>query len=122
MSYLDIGLPLVFAEPNLGEQLKSQGQAKALKRAGSGWLATALIALRNYCEDQYAGDVLDITIDAFRSSGYMHEPVNPNAWGALPRAAVKAGYIKPTTRTEKALRPKAQARVVRVWDINPESL
>jgi len=105
-----------------GEQLKSEGQAKAIKRAGSEWLATALTALKEFCTDQYAEGAQDITIDEFRLANYAPEPVNPNAWGALPRAAVKAGYINPTTRTVKASRIAAQARVVRVWDINPDAL
>lgn len=105
-----------------GEQLKAEGQAKAIKRAGSEWLANALVALKEFCIEQYSVGDTDITIDDFRLRGRTPEPVNPNAWGALPRAAVSAGYIKPTDRTEKAIRPQAQARVVKVWDIAPEAL
>jgi len=108
-----------------GMQLKQEGQTKALKRAGSWWLEKALIALRSYCGYVYhrgCGEQPDITIDEFRATRRCPEPANPNAWGALPRAAVKAGYLKPTDRVEKAMRPQAQARVIRVWAINPDAL
>jgi hypothetical protein len=105
-----------------GEQLKAVGQQKALKRAGSAWLTDALAALKVFLTEQYSVGETDITFDQFRALARTYEPANPNAWGALPRAAIKAGYIKSTTRTEKAIRPKAQCRVVRVWDINPETL
>lgn len=105
-----------------GEQLKQEGQAKALKRAGSEWLATALERLKEYAVDHYIGGGLGLTIDGFRASPYAIEPANPNAWGSLPKAAVKAGVLVPTARTVKAARPQAQARVVRVWDLNPAAL
>lgn len=107
----------------LGEQLKAAGQVKAVKRSGNEWVDTALAKLKEFCTNEYVyGDCIDITIDDFRQYGGCPEPAHPNAWGALPKAAVKAGYIKPTSRTEKALRPKAQSRIVKVWDINPAAL
>ncbi|KVE35701.1 hypothetical protein [Burkholderia sp. BDU5] len=105
-----------------GEQLKAEGQAKAVKRAGSEWLATALSRLKDYALESYAYGQGEVTIDGFRESQHAIEPSNVNAWGALPRAAVKAGILTPTSRTVKAKRVKAQARVVRVWDVNPAAL
>ena len=106
-----------------GEQLKAAGQAKALKHAGSAWLANILSDFRDYVERRYCHGHDDVNVDAFRATvSPWREPVNPNAWGALPRAAVKAGYITPTDRIVKATRPQAQARVVKVWGINPAAL
>ncbi|CDK30086.1 putative transcription regulator [Burkholderia phage AMP1] len=105
-----------------GEQLKAEGQAKALKRAGSEWLATALAKLKEYATGEFCYGVNAITIDTFRIEGGCPEPKNPNAWGALPKAAVRAGILLPTDRTSKAARPQAQARVVRVWEVNPAVL
>ncbi|KAG0163904.1 hypothetical protein DFQ30_010806 [Apophysomyces sp. BC1015] len=100
-----------------GTKLKTAGQTKALTRAGSVWLAAALAELKAFCRSMYRLDEADITIDRFRAACRVSEPASPNAWGALPKAAVRAGYLKPTRRTESAMRPKAQRRVIRVWAI-----
>ncbi|WP_429498822.1 hypothetical protein ACQUFY_05830 [Robbsia andropogonis] len=106
----------------IGNELKIAGQARAVKRAGSQWLADALVALKHFCTEEYVAGLSDVTIDNFREAGRVREPANANAWGALPKAAIKAGYLKPTERTEAALRPAAHSRRVRVWDIAPEAL
>jgi hypothetical protein len=106
-----------------GDQLKAEGQAKAVKHAGSAWLDGAVARFRSYCYRAYCEGAADVTVDSFRLySNPLLEPPNPSAWGALPRAACKAGFIKPTDRIEKAQRTAAQARVVRVWDIVPSAL
>ena len=105
-----------------GEQLKAAGQAQAIKHAGNGWLEKALERLKEYATARWLDGYLAVTIDEFRSSPYAIEPHHVNAWGALPRAAVKAGILTPTPRTVKAKRVKAQARVVKVWSIVPEAL
>lgn len=106
-----------------GEELKAAGQEKALGRAGSEWLASTLSAFRDYCERAYFMGRDDVTVDDFRATlPRSLEPASPNAWGAFPRAAAKAGYVTSTPRTAKAKRTKAHARVIRVWAINPAAL
>jgi hypothetical protein len=104
-----------------GEQRKAEGQAQAKKRAGSEWLADSLFWLGLWVRSRREAGETEINFDQFRSSHLPDEPPNVNAWGSLPKAAVRAGLITPTDRVAKAQRPTAQARTVRVWAINQRS-
>jgi hypothetical protein len=102
-----------------GEQRKAEGQAQAKKRAGNAWMDEALAKLKRYAYLTYINGNRDLTMDDFRANGGCPEPNNANAWGSLPKAGVRAGLLVPTDRVAKALRPTAQARTVRVWELNP---
>jgi len=106
-----------------GETRKAQGQSRALRRAGSAWLNRALAELKTWLGAQYlAWNLTTVTMDAFRTTSCCPEPPHPNAWGALPRAAVRAGLIQPSLLTQKAKRLKAHARRVQVWNICPDAV
>jgi hypothetical protein len=98
-----------------GEQLKAEGQAKAAKHAGEAWREDALYWLRLWLLSRPYKT--EITFDEFRETGLVPDPANLNAWGTLPRSAVKRGLLEPTDRVAKAKRPKAQSRIVKVWAI-----
>lgn len=105
-----------------GEALKARGQAAAARRSGSEWVAGTLNALRQFCLDQYKRGVTRITVDEFRAERRVAEPESLNAWGALPKAAAKAGFLRDTGMAEKATRTTARARLVKVWAIQPRAL
>ncbi|WP_175848542.1 hypothetical protein [Burkholderia multivorans] len=106
-----------------GEQLKAEGQAAAAKAAGESWRDAAITALKDFAATNYVhSGRTDFTIDEFRDAGACPEPANPNAWGSLPRVAVKLGVLNPTFDTQTARRPKAHARTVRVWKVNIDKL
>lgn len=104
-----------------GEQLKREGQDK-MQRIASGWLGMALDKLKEYLTYRYSEGKIVMDFDSFRASLQCSEPPHPNAWGALPRAAARAGFINATNYTVKADRPAAHARRVRLWSICPEAL
>jgi len=103
-----------------GEMLKANGQTQALRRAGSAWLSHAIGELEDWLTELYVAGRRWITMDEFRASGRCPEPASPNAWGALPRNAVRAGLIQPSLLSEKAKRLAAHARRVRLWSICPD--
>lgn len=109
------------AEPT-GKELKAEGQSRSRKRAGSDWLAKSLDKFKEYCEGEYINGNQDVDIDGFRARGLVPEPASVFAWGSLPRAAVKAGFIRPTNLVRNATRPQAHARPIKLWNIVAEGL
>jgi len=108
---------------NLLKNAKAQGLAKPARHAGSAWLVKVLVAFKEFCEAEYVLGRGDTTIDEFRLRGFFGaEPKNPNAWGSVPNAALRAGYIKSTDRIAISRRPAAQRRISRVWEIDPAAL
>jgi hypothetical protein len=104
-----------FFNTKTGEQRKAEGQAKAAQAAGEAWREEALFRLKMWLRWRAARGFKEMNFDQFRESGLASEPPTPNAWGTLPRAAVKRGLIEPTDRVAKAKRPQAQSRIVKVW-------
>jgi hypothetical protein len=100
-----------------GEQLKAEGQAKAAKHAGAAWREEALFGLKMWLRMRLMRGFTEMNFDEFRASPYAFDPSSINAWGTLPRSAVKRGLIEPTDRVVKAKRAKAQSRIVKVWAI-----
>ncbi|NUX98762.1 hypothetical protein [Paraburkholderia youngii] len=106
-----------------GAQLKAEGQAKVAAHAGTAWRDAAITAMRDFAATNYVnGGRTDFTIDEFRDAGACPEPAHPNAWGTLPKTAVKLGILDPTFDTATSKRPAAHARVARVWRVNVDAL
>jgi len=100
-----------------GTTLKVIGQTRARQSAGSEWLSAALHELHKWLRDLHQAGHNKITMDDFRQAGCVAEPRSANAWGSLPKAAVRAGLLSPTSRSAPAKRPSAHARRVRLWRI-----
>ena len=97
---------------------KRMGQDLAEVKAGREWQQEALVQLKSWLaiQDGWGCDIGPVfTFDQFRESGFAPEPVSVNAWGTLPRAAVKAGICRATDRTVSAHRPESHGRLVRLW-------
>lgn len=107
---------------SMGLALKNEGMRKARKRAGSPWLATTLTLFKEFCLEAYIAGKPTVTTEDFRKLNVAPEPKSDNAWGSLPAAACKAGFLAKTSMTTVATRPFAHGRVVRLWHINPEAL
>jgi len=105
-----------------GDALKTIGQNSALRHTGSAWLSHALHELRGWLAEVHKAGRLGVTMDEFRASGRCPEPVHRNAWGALPKKAVRVGLIQPSHLTQKAKRLAAHARRVQVWNICPDAV
>jgi len=105
-----------------GDALKTNGQHRALRHTGSAWLSRALHELEGWLTDMYKAGRRGVTMDEFRASGRCPEPAHRNAWGALPKKAVRTGLIRPSHLTQKAKRLAAHARRVQVWNICPDAI
>jgi len=105
-----------------GQTLKTNGQNSALRSAGSAWLHHALAELRHWLNESYLAGRRVVTMDEFRQTQRCTEPYSPNAWGSLPRSAVRAGLLIPSHTDAKAKRLAAHARRVRLWCICPDAL
>ena len=94
------------------------GQQLAITKAGIDWQSEALSALRAYLVIR--GDGAEFTLEDFRvwaeSTGVIFPPASINAWGSVPKAAVRAGICRPTGKVKKAQRPESHARLIRVWE------
>lgn len=97
---------------------KEAGQQLAMFNSGL-WRETVLDLLRRFAKARRNNGIPDFTMDHFRSWAETHTqlkaPHSLNAWGALPRLAMKAGIIKPTGMIDTAKRPASHGRLVRVW-------
>jgi hypothetical protein len=100
-----------------GQILKTQGQQLALFNAGK-WSDEAIDKLRAFCKARKDLEMPEFRFEEFRqvaeSSGWPL-PHHSNAWGALPRLAVKHNLIRPTGRYEKATSVATHAHPVAVW-------
>jgi hypothetical protein len=106
-------------------QLKHEGQQMALFGAGSAWVAEAIAALRLFImrkKREHGGAAvagLFFTFDEFRAWAEEHRmverPVSLNAWGALPRIAMRQNLIEPTNTYAVAQRPLSHGRTVKIW-------
>jgi len=105
-----------------GETLKQAGQTRALQRTGSAWLTRALRELQSWLADVYVAGRRVVNMDEFRQATRCPEPASPNAWGSLPKAAVRSGLLAPSHTTQKAKRLAAHARRVQLWNICPDVL
>ncbi|MDI1301975.1 MAG: hypothetical protein PSX71_08730 [bacterium] len=104
------GLQLDFAE-----QLKSGGQAVALSHAGKDWLQAALDALPVFLREKHGNPFALEEFRAWSESGGLPAPASANAWGSIPKIAMRKNLIRHTGRAIKALEPKARARLVMEW-------
>lgn len=99
---------------------KEIGQQLAITKAGEDWKSEALAALRAYIAIRKASGGTDFTFENFRvwaeQNGAIFPPASVNAWGSLPRSAVKAGICLPTGRVCKAHRPSSHSRLIRIWE------
>lgn len=102
-----------------GELRKANGQFLAIKRAGQLWQENALVALRKFLKTVHGRAITPVfTFEEFRvycEIEGMTPPASFNAWGALPKVAVKAGLIAWTGGYVKAVRAEAHARPIKLW-------
>lgn len=112
-------------ESRRGVAMKAAGQEKAERKAGAGWQAVMITALRAFCANKkldgmHSVSIPRFTMDEFRlyaKANYLPDPESMNAWGALPRRAVREGVIRATGEFRQAVIESAHARVVRVWEV-----
>ena len=76
-----------------GAALKHRGQQLALDISGN-WAECVLEEFAFWLERQRAIGLTWITVEEFRAQA-RNRPVSANAWGSLPRLAMKAGLIEP---------------------------
>jgi hypothetical protein len=101
-----------------GESLKTAGMQTALDHAGEKWTASTLDKLRAFCKARK-----DMGAPAFRFEEFVSVakdrgwpmPPSSNAFGALPRLAVRAGLIRFTGQYENAKSPKTRCHPVKIW-------
>ena len=99
-----------------GQFEKQKGQQLALFNAGADWKCQVMHALRHFCRDRKSSGRPQFRFEEFRASvEHGAKPSHPNAWGALPRIALKEKLISDTGRFEPATSARTRCHPVRVW-------
>lgn len=104
-----------------GESLKATGMQLALDYSGD-WAEEVVDELAAWLHAQKRMGLTTITIEQFRGRAIC-KPASANAWGSLPRLAIKAGLIAPhwvapgVQMRVKAASPKTHAHEVKSWVI-----
>lgn len=96
-----------------------QRAAQHAENDDPGWCARALQALRQFAVDE--GEAL-FTIETARSALWsrgLKGPPELRAWGAVTRAASKAGYIAMTDRMERC--PSSNGSPKPLWRRGPNA-
>lgn len=99
-----------------GNQLKEEGQALALEHAGVPWRERAIDLLRRYCRSVEPRE--EFAFEDFRAWATacgLENPPSSNAWGSLPRIAIRDGLMRPTGRYRPAFSPMTHAHPVRLY-------
>lgn len=109
------------AATTAGESRKSRGMQLALDYSGD-WADEVLGELAAWLWAQKRIGLTTITVEQFRAQA-RRQPASANAWGSLPRMAMKAGLIAPhmvapgVQMRVKAASPRTHAHEVKSWVI-----
>lgn len=99
-----------------GNQLKEEGQALALEHAGAPWAERAMGLLRRFCGSAFARRPFAFEdFRAWATAQGLEDPPSPNAWGGLPRIAIRDGLMHPTGEYRPARSPMTHAHPVRLY-------
>jgi hypothetical protein len=101
----------VAGQLTIGEALRDEGVAR-VESNNADWSARALRQLRHLAEHLAYFSADDLRI---RMSNLDDHPAHHNAYGAVFRRAMHAGWIEATDATCRSERPDAHARRLQVW-------
>lgn len=101
-----------------GRKLKEAGQQLALLNSGDTWTETTIERLKAFCKVRKQLNKPLFRFEEFRllaEKAGWDMPASPNAWGALPKIAVKRMIIASTGEYQAAQSARTHHHPVRVW-------
>jgi hypothetical protein len=101
-------------DANDSRERKLKGQQIALDFS-AGWRLAVVPEFRRWCAQQKAIGARTCTIEQFRADTKL-QPESHKAWGAIVKAFVREGIIRPTDQYQRAGSRKTHAHPVRVWE------